>query len=126
MVRRIASYRARRPINSSCTSARDSARGAAFGSALGLPCTKLLASPAFGGTLAVVAAPLMPWASWRNASLFGRGASDTGELVVLALGAPMVWVLASPALGGTSVLPEAEVLCACAPAATRPASSTGR
>jgi hypothetical protein len=70
----------------------------------------------------------IPWASCRTTSLlFGMGASVAVELVVLAFGAPMVWVLASPAFGGPSELPEADVLWACAPAAaSRPASSSGR
>src|SRR5688572_12271561 len=108
-VARAALSMARPAINSATTSARVLATGLS-GSALGLPCTTVLASPALGGVLAVVAAPLIPAASWRILSLSETGASAAGELLGFMFGTPWVWLLASPALGGTSELPPAEVL----------------
>src|SRR5512133_2661752 len=124
---RVASRSARLVATSPRTSARLLPTIGSLGLAFGRPCTVVLISPALPGTLVVALAPLMPCASWRMASLPGSGASVTGELLVAALGTPWLCVLISPALGGRSLLPLADVLWAWTPAAAnRPASRTGR
>src|SRR6185369_205636 len=98
-----------------------------YGSASGLPCTVVLASPAFWGRseVAAVAGPM--FCPSIRASLLVIGAPAEGALLVFALGAPMVWVLASPAFGGRSELPAVGALWARTPAAaSRPASKIGR